>query len=513
MKRLKHPKKVMFFNTVAITDVGLYLDTHGTTDRGILQFKKEGIALPGHTDISGGGTVLGSKIKSASAAYTDDGLFKGRLLKLDAPARDEDINYDYSLTLRKLVKTPGVNTFHNNTYQKTYGGTLPVVTTTSGYVDDTYKLAMEDDLLDDITNDNYMHNQNTDLVTNFAGPIVEARRVYVVSTTQAALNGTNVVCTLVEEDGTSTTLTMDQATLALNIDAMNVALDSAGAAVHCAAYGPFAYAFIGETAGEKFTLSTASSTYSGSTQRYIYLSAKDQNVKFESSYTPGLFTQYKFGWTQFVWVHDSANAAGENVQFVVNNGAMVKLDTQTTGLLSAASFNASTLATGGLGYASAPKTASTTIDILWLDTADTVWWNIKPVATAQWTFAGTTGYLSTVASGRYPSLTSDEVFRAVALLKDGGRLTPLMYADQPTDGSAYAKYTLKTYYVIDGEPLASEETTYVQETVIYMLKTAAQTNVWDLNGPDLYGSYATTPDKTFEDLLGYWSDVVVTSWE
>jgi len=499
MRRLKHPNNVLHFPTLSHVDVGLYYDAN--LAKAILSFKKDGINLPGgDSTLTAASGTLASGLKVA-VAYTDDGIFKSKLLTLNAPAKAEDIYYNYGLTIQTNVKLPGVRTRHDGRFEKTYGGTLDVVETSGGYVTDAYKLEMEDNILDYITNDVATHSQETDPRVTFAGSIVQAFRVYKVATAQADLSGTNVVCTYTPSDGGSdVTVTLDQATAILNVDAANT--DLASEPVIVVAGGASTYYFIGTTAGDKWYLSTATSTYSGTTTRHIALVAKNEEVQFDVEYMAGQWTQQNYGWQRLTYV-DSGNTSW------VVNGTAETIATGANAAAFVANIVAGTAGAAGYVYASKQLNASTTVDVLFLE--DAYDYYIKPNDT-YFTSVNTTNYQMSSTTGRYPSLTSDEVFRVVFNKKDGGRLSAMMRLDQPATNTTYAKYSIKCNFDIYGEPLASEDSTYVNEVHIYMPKTVAQTDYFDAS--DLYTDYGDTPtpDTTFEELIGFWCDLAVTSW-
>lgn len=511
MKRLKNPKKVLFFNTLAATDVGVYDDAKapGGT-KAVLNFKKEGVSLVGKAaiDTTPSLTAMPSGLK-CTASYSDDGVYQSMLLKLNAPASNEDIFYDYGLTIRKKVKTPGVGTFHNNTYEKTYGGTLDVVATSSGYVTDAYKLIMENDILDFITNDVSMHSNNTDINTNFAGSIVEARRCYLLTGLGTTADQT---VSLYDEDGvliTGTTVTIGTnigtAIKAMNDDAQFTAVALAVAASTTSFYVLF------KTAGYKGTVAIDDGTDNTLTisTRYIHLVAKDTEVQFDAIFEGDFFTKYNFGILSLTF------GDNKNTEWSVNSLAEVVIvsGANTAALVSA--INAATLGgttAGTYVYAAARTTAGTITDVVIKNTVDTIKISEKVnvaatgAQTAAFTYS-TTNYMYSVPNGRFPSLTSDDVFRNVWNLKDLGPI-PAQYANHPTDGSAYAKYHIICDVTGDDDMGSSQTGTFQQELVVYVLKSQAQALTFDNN--DLY--VHTTPDCNFECLLSEWNGVDPQYW-
>lgn len=502
MRRLKHPNNVLHFPTLTIADAGIYIDAK--LSKGILSFKKDGVNIPGYSDIDGDGTAFATGCKG-TVAYTDDGIFKSRLLTFNAPGKAEDIYYDFGLTIQTLVKLPGVGTRHTNRFEKTYGGTLDVVETSGGYVTDAYKLLMEDQILDNITNDVAIHNQETDPRVKFAGAIVDGFRVYTLEVAQEDLSGTNVVVTYSPADGGSdVTCTFDQATHELNLNAVNTDLASEPCQVF--AGSNTTYFFVATTAGDKFTISTAVSTYSGTTTRQMMLVAKDEEVNFDVEFIGKEWTAQTFG-----ILHHTYVGTGNMIQIV--NGTKETIVHGANAAAAALDINTGTAGAALLVWAAKELTASTTYDIVQLPGKVTSI-HYQPLD-ATYTTVQTTNYLRCSGTGKYPSLSSDEVFKVVFNKKDGGRLSAMQRLDQPAADTTYAKYVLTyTGFEIYGEALASETSSYVNEVIIYVPKTVAQTNVWDAT--DMYIDYGSSnpgaADTSFEAMLWMWCDLAVGSW-
>jgi len=519
MKRLKNPKKVLFFNSVATTDFGIYNDKDGYA---VLNIKKEGVSLkaPNAMEVDPAGALTaGLKL---TASYTDDGIYQSCLLKLNAPAAAEDIYYDYSLSIRKIVKTPGVNTFQNNTYTKTYGGTLDAVATSGGYVTDAYKLIMENKLLDMITNDTYMHSNNSNLVTNFAGSTVEARRIYHITGIGATddqdlsvfdPNGTLLVT--VSNFGSDTLGAGASVSLETMIDALNA---DATFATYCLALAESTTScyILFKTAGYKGTITIDDGTDNTMTIDYrgIHLVSKDTEVQFTTEFeTPNFFTRYNFGIIRATWVHS------HNSYWRINNGASetiavgANVDTFRSNI-NAATFD-STLAHYYISCAE-PTTGAGWVDIVIKPTVDQIGWkqasmdNVTGGITNGFTIS-TTNYLRSSPSGRFPSLTSDDVARAVMGLQHLGDI-PFQYKSQPTNGSAYAKYSMVCNTTINDDFGVSQLATYEQEVDLYVLKSAAQTAVWDATDGYYSDTNSGAADTTLEALLSIWAGVVETNW-
>jgi len=513
MKRLKNPKKVLFYNTLAIADVGVYDDlkakgSNPTLGYATLVFKKEGVNLVNKdvVDTTPTDATFNTGVK-VTTAYTDDGLYQSCLLKMNAPAGAEDIYYDYGLTIRKKVKHPGVNTFHNNTYQKTYGGTLDAVTTSGGYVVDATKLIMEDNLLDMITNDTSMHSNNTDITTNFAGAIVEARRCYLVDT--VAYGGTETI-TLYDEDGVAisgavVTIATDIGTFIneFNTDAQVTPYALAVAASTTSFYVIFI------TAGYKGRIAVANETIAIDS-RYIHLVTKDTEVQFDVEFQmPTFFTKYNFGVLRLTWVHN------HNTYWHINSGAeetiaMGAAKTNMVTNINAATFDGG--AAGAMIYGALTTGAGGFGDFVLKADVDTIGWRQASVANATGVrtngfTAATTNYLYSTPMGKFPSLTSDDVQRAIWNLRDAGML-PGMYSNSATDGTAYAKYHILCDTTVNDDTGVSTSDTFQQEVVIYAGKTVAGTTTTFEIGT--YAGIAAT--CTFEALLGSWHGVSQVYW-
>ncbi len=501
MKRLVYPKKTMVFNSFSVADIGVYKNEK--TASNVLHFKKEGRSLESGwgTDMAGNGSTLSTapNVKSATVAYTDDGYFKGKLVQVVAPAKNEDINYGYGLTIRKLVKVPGVNTSQTNTYEKTYTGEMPVVSTSGGYVTAAGIKIMEDTLIDGITNDTYMHVTNTDITTNFAGSIVTAKKATKLTTTAANTNTVTITPDADTGDSAETILLNGGTTIITQVADFN---DDNTLGFKAYALGTQEMIIVGP-AGYKAVITAAVATV-GNT--YLLLESKDQNVKFDVGYVDGFAIVQ--GWNLFTLTCSAATAQTAGVQMIIDGTATAATAATTPATLAAEL----TSDAGGKAYSTVEGTTPLhlTVNLVSLNT-DMGLTSLDIKLPAVNTYTRTA---STTSQGKYPSLTSDEVFRANAFLKDPGKLAAMQYLDQPTDGADYAKYVIETYVEIDGIPAASEISTGTTTTVIYALKSAAQASVWDKS--DLYidagESNPVSADASFEFLLAAWCDLPVTSW-
>jgi hypothetical protein len=177
-----------------------------------------------------------------------------------------------------------------------------------------------------------------------------------------------------------------------------------------------------------------------------------------------------------------------------------------------ADINTGTAGAAGLVWASKALTADTDYYTVLLPGMVTGMY-FKPLD-ATYTTVQTSNQFRSTGTGRYPSLSYSEVQSIIFNKKDGGRLSAMQFLDQASKVD-YAKYVLTyTGFTIYGEPLASEDSSYTNEVIVYVPKTVAQTNIWDAT--DLYIDYGSSnpgaADTSFEALLWKWCDKAVSTW-
>lgn len=514
MENLKLPiKRILISDTLDHTIVGLYEDTLVRPWKKMLVFKKEGVTLPGNTATNTSHTgnaepVIGTDGLSTdlevSLSTTDDGVKKGVLLEMSSVAPATDTNWGYSLGIRKLVKYPGVNNAQSNLYEKTYSGEKKRISVTSGVIADADLLAAEDDLITQIKNDTTSWPQETNEVIKFQGAEVNAYRAYKVTIDTSSAS--NIIIT---RDGVA-----DPAiTLALNtIDSAQAinADTTSNAYVRAWAISTTEIMVASRTNGYLFTVADGGGTGTLTVDnRYIMLEAKDVDVSFDAVIQDEQFTASSY---TMVLTEDTDGTGTDTG--IVNIGGTVYNVTGVTCSATQATYVAkwnTELVNAGIAatVAYASYDSYVTRGVLWGgSTVDAI--KVIPGSTSSTTVYDTISYNS-----RFPSLTADEVFSVFANAKDGGKLASFQRLEQAASGTNWRKYTLKVKNIPFSDlHVPSGFGTITHHVEVYVKSGLHNVDKWDANADGRYSfmSGPGTADTTFDELLGIWSGLAVTSW-
>lgn len=505
MERLKQPITRILMNSVTNKKIGVYGDDR--EGRLMLQFKELGITLPGDSWTAGttsppsASGTLNASLEVAKAA-TDDGIKKGWMVNLNPMAPENDTNWPYWLTIRPKVKMPGVENNRHRAHEKSYSGNIEAITSTSGYVDDTYVLEAEDDILDMITNDTGKHDVNTDPISNMSKAVCDAYRAYIITTN----NGDAITYT--DEDGNSTAINAGASTVA----SANTVNGNATVKlfVKAIAINATQMLVMSRTAGYKFTVSVAGSNVIDS--RNIMLEAKDEQVQFDVE----LPTHYGTlsGYSRY---EIQATTAAGTTTVTVTDGSTV---TSTAAINDAATTTyATNLNTGftnaSLSYIYASYDAygggTATWDIWATDAYERITFAFSATSTS--TLVDSFSYFA-----RYPSLTDDDVHSLFSNQKRQGKLNSFVFGDNAIQGSDYYKYTL-TFKGLNfpAQHGTSDYVTHRRTVELYVLSTAADDDIYDANDPNTQYAYVdesahAADDTNLEELLQIWSGLAVSSW-
>ena len=488
MQNLTYPVKRVLINTLSVTEVGLIAvtdpDLGGTAVQHLI-FKKWGIDIPK------------TSTTTVRKSCTQAGQLKSVALTIDAPAPCEDCNYEYQIGIKKLVKNPGV--LNDDYYPKPrwYGGRIEAIQTPSGgELADADKITIENAIINGITED--VTGDTRDHA------IVEARRIYIITTGVAGTEkvelfnsaGTSIVNVTLTNDATIIGAVND-----LNIETTfddyfkAVAVSSTALMIYSINPGLIYTIADGGGAGTAITIDS----------REIWIKAKDVDEQFEVEYEMGFATQR--GLT-LQYLDASTNDAG-TIAYTTIVAGVAHANSYTAGGHAAADYVQginTDVATYG-GYACLPLTAAN----------DIVFYGNGNIEDHIWTSFGATGivkddYTSWCSStGKFPRLTSDDVFRIFMGEKHLGDKSIFTYLDQPTDGATYCKLTF-TYYNEIGDILgASHQNDHKMVVEVYIKSGLFATSIWDASGymwenqaDAAIASGTFTPDTAWDTLLDTW---------
>lgn len=499
------PIKRILLNTLDYTDVQLYGDT--VQKKLMLSFPKYGIALPGdvYTGVAepaASGTLASTLQLTRST--TDDGEYASKLLEMSSIAPAEDTNWTYGLTIRKKVKKPGVNNAQSNLFEKTYSGQKKRITVTAGVISDADLLVAENDLITKITQDTGLYQPTNDPEIKFSGADVEASRVY-----KFDINAANTdVLKITKPDGTSFTVAMSSnTTLRSHLDDLHddATFDATG--IVAVAYdadtimllGPAGYLFTAEDGAGATTLINF--------KRYVALKAKSVKVQFDVKFEPETWSQYGF----WFYALDGTTATTTHVwmRSIALDGTITVSPAATVAATVPNLVTELNADAGGYAYATIRDTGETTVYVVTdgLKVTDfELWWDYDSTLVL--------GDIPASSMGRFPSLTSDDVFRAFFNQKDGGAYGAMQYLDQPIQNADYVKYTFKVKGI---EVSSLHGPSYNQsaeiEVEVYVLKSLVDDNIWDPGrGRYTYVTAPVTPATSFDGLLTIWAGVAYSSW-
>ena len=509
MGNLNQPIKRLLFNTMDASEVGITLSTKESQAQMWLTFKKSGYRIPGKTpayattiDNSPSGTLSTNIVRNVKEK-PEPGYLSGTMITLSNAAPAYLQNYAYGFDVIKELWLPGVDNAQPEWRFRTYSGSLPIVTLSSGVIQDADLLTMENDLLDQITGDvktdaSAIYFNDTDRES-----IVEARRAYYINDTAANHTSDNSGFTVTWDDGStyafaiSTTWTAGQLAIQFNANS------SVNTKLIMYRTGANTYIVTSRNAGLKFTLGTfvANAALNTTQSRRIYLKGRNVNVKHKVRITPDRGVAEKVTFITLM----STTTAGTTT-FKVN------------GVATAAVTDNATFATYSGNINSALSTASITSMYATYDSTNIYLWGssavntfyVAPSALSTTVLNG----LGVVGRGSFPKLRDFDVFQTFAYTKDQGPLGAQEYNTQVIKGATYYKYIVHAFINnMTASGLPSGYDSMKQRTEIYVLSTVATTNIYTA-ASNLTWAFTNsgTPNKSFEDLLGIVTGLAVSSW-
>ena len=477
INNLNYPVERFMFNTALGSDeYGLYASTR----RGRLMFslKKEGLALPGFvaTSVSGaapapGAGSLPTTILGVSKSVTSAGTINGGIIWLKNEAPCEDCNFSYHLNFRKEVERPGETNMETNQYYRYYGGSIKRPSITGNVIDDETMLAIEDDLITQITSD-YI---STDLIDKHDRAICEARRVYVV--TDNANNDVSAF-TVTKPDGTTATFTSDGAFD--NLD------DKVNATNYLKAY----------KIGKSGTVSTYLITSVNKGYLFTLEAGTDTTIVKHGIYYKGISADVRaipsfdvdFGEIELLSIVTIAGNTGKirisgavgGVQFSQESAAF------TSGTVGTRVGVINTANTGAYNYFASAQSTTVVVVALGIKT-----FKVKN------TNSGTNTITYVVNDfGTWPYLTGEDVFRLFAL-RPQSFMPKWEHLDQPSATSSWNKYTIniKSSDVPGAAGAGGGDLVATERTIIIFVNQALGANV-----------------TAFETALGEWANMNILDW-
>lgn len=511
-------QRVLLYDTITTADVGVYGDTKKV--KNILAFKKEGIQIPGAANTAGAVPVAASGTRATNLikitrSETNSGILNGGLISLKTTAPCSDCDYNYGISFTKEVQYPGQNNFETNTVKRYYAGTIARPSVSAGVIQDSTLLAMEDELIRQITADRGVKSTLTDVNDQ---SFVEARRFYIIDETSGT--GSSDI-TITWPDGTTTPITALNTSaagkIAYDFNALTtVAYGSTlNALLRMYRIGTNKYMITSINAGLLFTVTlVANLTFgtSGSTSsRGIYYKSIDKLVQAKPYFNE------TFANHELITIASITATTGTHTFSGIANGVSFSYSSagSATSTTNFANINtANTLAyryfAGQLLTGSSQQNSIVAIGI------NSFKFKTTGTAVATWTVNGL---------GIYPYLTGDDVFRIFSFQKNVS-FPNIERLSQPSAASTWYKYIIT--YRSDAQPLGgvAGQIGYTDQTVeIYCTQANAVIGLYDASDVSGVSGYTTTKnwayngylsgtaDLDIETLLEIYSGLAIANWD
>lgn len=469
---LSHPFDKILINTLSVNDFGVFTDS--VTSEKVLLIKKGSMSIPWNASKT---TFKKIEPKAANEKFVT--------FDLDPVEPAVATDYEYGVGLIKKVKKPGRGNSDFRPNEKFYGGVINRVSSTGGYIDDVHLENMEDDIIEQVTNDVGIHSASE-------GAYADAYRCYILRDTG---NTDASGFTVTWADGstydftTAASFSAGQLGIQFNADAnVNTLLEAHRIATDT-------YMIISKTAGLNYNL-TAGTDVTIDSRRIGFISKYD-DILFEVR-TNDLGTTYP---ASKIVIYDSASFAA-NAKFRI---------TWT---------NASDDTTEYVDINSGTNVATVVAAIHAAITSDDI--KAEAIGTTGIRLCGSeayknlvvtfnTGCASTISlttvhnAGAYSSMSTDDVFRTFANKEHAGILLNAIYTDRPMEGYDYVKYIITYEDTNANMHGASQANTLKKGIEIYVRKNQVTTNYWDANNymwdADSVGYSA---DTTLDGLFTAW---------
>lgn len=484
---LKYQTQQFLLTSIDTTILDIYADVNSVKK---LVYKPEGFEIPGGT------TATWSKQVTEPATKKIVGVKLSRQI----PSANSPLttSYDYGIRIVKKYKTPAY--IDNTEYWpngKWYGGVYPVLTipaSPGNLYADSDALAMEAEIMNLITKD-------TGMARPIDGAAVNARRAYIV-TDDVNSDATTLLVTLA--DGTAVTVTASGAAagqlgVGFNGDAnVNTVLKCYWLEAVSATVDKY---LITSVANDyEFTLADGTDSTVG--DRYILLDSKHDDVLFDV-YVDPIFGDATTTFNLIdITSSDSYAAASNMLVNVDGTSTLVTAGTNQATVLAAldkgtiTGVNAISWGTKIL-VASISTVTSLTISFPYISGSGTP----LTASNESLTFAGT-------RSGKFSSLTTDDVQRVFATAGHHGDLSTAVRLGQTTASTEYVKYTLTSSMTTAAIHGASHFDTSQHKVEFYIPKSLVRADLWDGTDIDSPTVLHDTPtgalDRTIDELLNVW---------
>ena len=477
MENLNYPRMKYLINTLTVKDFGYYVstdpDTGAVPHMLVLKGKGKGMQIPWVAGL----TTLKNDVTKA-------GAFKSVLVAVNAPAPCAMCHYEYELNVHRKWQQPGVMNDDYYPATKSFGGVIEAIQTPSGgYMADSDKIIMEDNIITQIESDQAVFRSTRE------PNIVHAKRLYTFSTANAVTDSLTYIVA-----GVSTTIALG-ASLAATINALNsdatfsaslvaFAIDATHIAV--TSVNPGLIFYIADGGGV---------TTIGAITRYMWIYAKYTDPKFYIDFP-------QFGWatvTPFNLAVVANTATGAGSIKIAIGGTSNTIVTAAASSTIATNINAGTLGVAGSVFAMA-KTTGNRKDIYVYSGANELKFNLLDAYTT--ISAGYSG------KGVWPALTWKQVFNEFLNAQGMDKLSNFVVLGQPSVDSLWNKITIEYNPATSALNGASHRDNYNMRVAVYIQQGLGSTNLW--YGTDYMTESVTdnanfVANATINGLLDAWS--------
>ncbi len=504
MENLKYPRTLILINDLTVGDIAVYPDT--IAKRRMLSFNKIGFHIAGAPYTTGdiaadtitvkAGTLDNKPelitIKKSCTDPGDLGMYK---IVLDPNCPCDECDYEYSIGFTDKVKEPGVNNQDYKPHYKGYAGKLEKFSCTGGLIDDSYLLAMEDDLIQQINSD--------------AQGWVDAYRFYTVDNT-GVTNPSSL--TVVLENGTSYVVTAATGLAQQLADAFNADPDSVTAGLY--AFTTSTHDIIQITSflpGVLFTIDSTTLVGCTIVERGIFVKNKDLYRHVYPRVDAGFATVTK---QTGLFITATTTAGTTDVQVIAASYTTITgtANDHATEATYATNLNTAMGTFHTTGMTSATGIGTLGVYIWGSGLIDNIDVSFSTASTSVLTFDYS-------GEGHFPYLTAADVFRLFAE-RHNGNLDNMTWQEQAVEGAEYCHYRITALNnTVPNLHGASHYNAYKVHIDLYIKKDQTSKLVWDDATPvgDLEHSLSKTvetgtPNTDLDDALGVWAESAITYW-
>lgn len=473
MDNLKDVKLEMLFNALDTKNFGMYTDT--ITSQSMLIMKNHGESLP-----SGGAFPYQASVR-VEKSCEDLGVRQLTLLSLNGYCPCEDCDYDYGVFIKAKAKDPGQFNNLEHIQGHGYSGKLDRIECTTGYLNDNLVLAMEDDIIQQVTADTKWY--------------ADAARVYRVKLANDGSEEIDITIGSVTTNIALANVLIQDATTGAY--AGNTNIINADAAVNgnirAIAISDDEMLIIGKP-GVLFTIANgAGITAISIEERYIAFMSRTADVQ--------ILVEYEQKWATYhqAWLFTLTNPTAAVTDAVsINENGTIDVVNET---------NVTTTANYGFwdtALTNAYLTYNNTANLWYFAGMDDLGVEMLDIRI---TGKGTSTIKLASGMARFSAMTNDEVFRVFALQQNMGFLSPLVHSEQPIPGVSYCKFAITVSQSGFPGQDVSEITTHKKRVDIYVPRNLVYVNHWTA------GSWMdedeVAPNRSFQSLLETWSGLTL----